>query len=247
MKKYFKIIMSLLLIVVIMFGGSGCMGKKADAQNSIKEKMYSYACEKYSSDFEIVDFIYALRGMDAYRSDVLTLSDGDDFIFNVTHSPQDVNCVNLYDDYYSEVLEQKFSDYLIEQNNVSFNLNTVVMLDQDYTNEELESLTVPQLVQSKGLMKLIIIAVVQADACYANDNLSDIYTLYENVCKLKPKYLDFQFVVTSDISEKLTNCIDNPRMNYENDWDSYDNIIEYLSIDEYLLSIEEFEYKIIKV
>ena len=243
--KYFKIILSILLLIIIIFVGVGCMNQNSAKQEIIKEKMYEYACDKYSQDFSVVNFEYAVRGLDANRSDILTLSDGKGFVFNVTHSPDDKDCENLYDDYNDEVLEQKFADYFKNQIDLDVSLNTVVMLEEDYDFEEINSLSVPKIINKKGLVKIIILVSTESEKGYILSHINDFYDFYNYIISLNPKYIDFEIVVSTNGDSELANVFSNPRIYYENDWNSYSNVKEYLSVDDVNLDQNQFAEKIV--
>ena len=81
---------------MISIWGVSCMKSNDISSDEIKMDMLNYAENKYSTKFNVVDFEFAMRGLDSNYHDILTLVDNNGVQFNV-YSNTDID--DKFDDY----------------------------------------------------------------------------------------------------------------------------------------------------
>lgn len=210
------------------------------SSDEIKMNMLQYAKDKYDEGFEIVDFRYAVRGLDSNFHDVLVLKNDNSVIFNIYSNTNTNEC---FDDYGMSVADKKVKDFIKCSSSLDFTLMVDLLADEQILPADIDSLSVSELVSEYEIAK--VIAVVRVDVI--EDNIDDLYRLYQIVASLNSNLIQYEVVESNGVDEKLDKVFDNIRLEYENDWSQYSSISKYLSTTDNNLTKEQFELLIEEV
>lgn len=232
----------IIITTLILTGVSGCMGK-VNQEEKI-DIMKKYAEEKYNENYKQVSFI---RAVDETRSDVLTLSKGNDFIFNVYHRGVDSDYAELYDDYNVETVNQQFCDYFAKKSEFQFGnakMNAIIELGavEYLSTDKVKDKTVEQLIDEFGLTEINVMLMVEEEKGWIENHAQQLFDAYNYLEGMLPeRNVIFQVVVGSLEDEKLMNCITNPEVYYDNDWYEYKSVKEYLFVaDDSIKNLGDF-------
>lgn len=235
MSKCFIKILSILLIIVILLGGTGCMKSNDNiSKEEIKTNMLKYAEDKYNEKFDVVDFDFAIRGLDSNYHDVLVLKSNESIKFNVYSNTDTSEC---FDDYGMSIVDKTISEYLKESVNLQFCVMVDLLADDQILPADVITLSALQLSERFEIAKIIVVTKVKS----INANIDELYKLYQLVITLNPNLVDFEVVSSNGDDEKLDKVLDNIRLNYENDWTQYPTINESLVAIDKNLTIKQFE------
>lgn len=234
MKKLQNILI-ILLIILIPVGGFGCMKSNNNVSSEeIKMNMLQYAEEKYNEKFDVVDFNIAIRGLDSNYHDVLVLENSESVKFNVYSNTNTSEC---FDDYGMSVADRIVSDYLKDSSNLELCVMIDLLADEQIMPADVKSLSISQILEKFELAKIILVAKVEN----INENIDNLYKLYQSAVDLKPNVIDFEVVSANGTDEKLDKVFSNIRLNYENDWTQYSSINGSLVAKDKNLTIEQFK------
>lgn len=244
MKKSKNILM-ILLIILISAGGFGCMkGNNNVSSEEIKMNMLQYAEDKYDEHFDVVDFNLAIRGLDSNYHDVLVLKNDSSVKFNVYSNTNTNEC---FDDYGMSVSDKKIYDYIKESSGLDFTL-MADLLAEDLAEDQI----LPADVNSLSALEIMdnyeigtVIVVVRVDDI--EDNIEELYQLYQMIVSLNSDSIDFEVVSSNGNDEKLDKVFNNIRLDYENDWSQYSSINKFISATDQDLTMEQFEMLIEEV
>lgn len=230
--KKIKNAVFIVAFVLGLVGMSGCANTEKHQNN--RKIMKQYAEEKYGKEFEELSYLFA---QDDYSTDRLALSDGKDFIFNVYHRPKDENFESLYDDYIEEAVNQKFCDYFAEKGvflfeGATYNLMVSLGNTEPLSLDEVRGKTAAELREEYGVNYINLLCVVEADRGFIWDHAKQFYAIYNYLEEMSLNGVQMHIVVGKTSDKALMRCVKNPNLFYEDDWQTYKSVKEYLSITE---------------
>lgn len=211
----------LTLIAVFAVGMTGC----SNNSNKKIEEMKRYAEEKYDKEFTVEYFKGAL---DATYKNTLTLSD-DELIFNVFYREEtDV----MRDDYITNLIAQKYSDYLSEKCNVtqeSVQIHSLIYLGTGKTLdvEYVRNTDIRELKDELGF-SAIFLTINTANSI--KDIKNELFDLYNTISEDTSGNIELSVVVCDEKSSKLEKSLTNLYAYYERDFSKYPEIKEYIHI-----------------
>lgn len=209
-------------------------GNDSISKEAIKTNMLQYAEDKYDKEFQVIEFNYAIRGLDSNYHDVLVLKDNGSVKFNVY---SDINTNDCFDDYGMSVADKKISDYVKESTVLDFVLMVDLLADDQILPNDINSLSASQIINNYEVEKIIVL--VKTDSI--EKNIEKLYDLYQITVSLGSNLIDYEVVSSKGTDEKLDKIFDNVRLNYENDWNQYQSVFESLSTSDKDLTKEQFK------
>lgn len=209
------------LIIFLVIGVYGCM--KNQNVEAKMEDLENYASNKYGREFTIINFQAA---KDETYTNILTLSDGE-YIFNIYQSGDN----KASDDYPQSVVNQKMINYLKDDINYEYDIfaNFMFTNGNEMSLEYVEESIASTILSDYSLLKIVIIIRVDSGISEHSDSL---YNIYKEAMNLNPKYIDFEVIQTDDMSIDLKDMLNNLPAYYENEWNKYPEIEEYLCISD---------------
>lgn len=251
MNRYLKMVLSVLLTISILLGGVGCMNQSENNKDIIQEKMYNYACEKYTQDFEIVDFEYALRGLDSDRRDVLNVKDNSGVAFRVFHYTDDDGFIELYDDYPGSIVDHLFADELSAMPEFfGMDYAVTISLDLGYESlyyEDVNHSSLYDILNKFDLYKITIVIICKDNSIKLAEKMDEFYNCYSKLLSFNSECIDFEVIKTTGNDEALEYSLSNIKIEYENDWSSFNSIEEFISVKELNVTFDEFKEQITEV
>lgn len=218
----FKKFSVLILILIFSMEITGCVNNS----NKKIEEMKQYAEEKYGKEFTVEDF-YAAH--DSTYNDVLTLSDGE-ALFNVVHTEEGT----IRDDYAEIVIYKKYKSHLIEAVNLTdknMEIYSAIFLinnkkvDYEYTfNTDIKTI-----INDSDVLKSVVVIRVPD---FENIDKDTLFDIYETILIDNPKLIDFNIIACDEIHPELKRSLTNMKRYYDNDWEEYSEIKNYVHTED---------------
>lgn len=225
--KTVRSIALLLMVGIIMFGACGCMDKKT-YENEISN-IKGIVEQRYGQEFSIE---YFLPAKDKTYDSILTLSNKEGVVFNAY---QRGDSDEITDDYPEALINAKLTDYISTSVNVPSSLKVSVLgILRDGS-----SLTVDSARKYSGLpshqeyIKLITVISLNANI---SEHKNELYNIYTEVLKFESDLIEFEVVSLLDPGEELSKILNNPLGYYDNNWEDYDEISDYIDITSKLIA-----------
>lgn len=179
--------------------------------------------QRYNEEFTVE---YFQPAKDETYTDILTVSNNDGVIFNAYQMNDDSD---ITDDYPEAIINSKLKDYIVSESGTStkFDINVFgilsdgSVLDIDYAN----NYTVSS--DNKDFIKMVVIVSLNGDIA---SNKNDLYKIYSELIKFDSNLIEFEVVSLSETDEELSKVINNPLGYYNNNWDEFDAVENYIDI-----------------
>lgn len=234
--KFIKKIIFILLVLMISIWGGSCMKSNDISSDEIKMGMLNYAENKYSTNFNVVDFEFAMRGLDSNYHDILTLVDNDGVQFNV-YSNTDID--DKFDDYGMSCADKILNDYLKSTVDVELCSMIDLISNDQVMPQDIKGLYVSDFSNKYEINNITVIAKVNESELEAK--MDEIYKLYNCVTSIQSENIDFEVVSVEGEDRKLDNLFNNIRADYENDWTQYSSVRHFITTNKKDLSQLQFE------
>lgn len=192
-----------------------------------KETMLEYAHEKYGSNYNVVSFTEARNST---FTDVLVMTDGEGFTFNVYHDPSDKAYERIYDDYIEELVDEKLRLLLLEQHDlgqIDFNVRVVLSDIYKASPDEIQQMSLDKIFSSYNLLKIICVLDTGMDKGASTVDEQTLFGLYRDLVGYQPKHLEYTVLYTQ-LDDDLETCISNIRKDYDNNWEKYTSVSGYI-------------------
>lgn len=230
----------MMVILLIVMGLCGCMtnsgtGSRKETDSEYINMMKAYMEEKYSTTFEIVDYILPKSTISSgMELNVLVLRDSNGLTTNVR--AKFGTPYHFYDDYVESCTAAK------------------ILSEIGFTNENIDALSLHVVVRNKSIETIDIspenvpsLTVVAKVADRPNDtNLQSLYEIYDQICALG--YEDVYFLVGFvNNSSDFDAAVENYTVYGKSKWSDYNGaFFAYLSITSAGLSFDEFCCSVVK-
>lgn len=206
------------LILLMMIGVSGCMSQNRQA---VIDHMLERTEKKYNKKFEVVDFVAA---KDPTFDNILTLS-SDGLMFKVYQRGEN----SLWDDFVQVYAGNKAMTYFRSMfDAVPSHIEIFGFFRfADLKNlQEVVEMEAEELIATK---RIIQVGVAIKTTKNLPDDKEFLYAVYNELCSLDPKYIEFVIIQVQGLSEELDRMLNSFYYNYNSDWQANEVIISYIS------------------
>ena len=227
------------------------MSKKGDSEE-VKAEMIQYLEAKYGSDYEILNFEYALRGLDANRNDALKVRMSNGVEFYVYHYTGEGSAPKIYDDYIEGYVDKLFYDkfgQMPEFSKYTFFQTAAVRWGEKSRDDidRIVQLPLDEILDDYQLLGITMVITFTEPGMSISDEIEGLYECYKKASTIYDmKAIHFEVIHYSGNEQKLQDTIYDIRKNYDNNWKTYSTIDQYLSVSEFGLTLEEFTQKIVE-
>lgn len=220
----------------------GCLyfGTSMYEKQILIPNMQKYAEEKYSSSFEVVDFIAGKRQLyyDAGFHDLLILKDKDGTKFTVYSSTAEND---MFDDYGISCADKKLTDYLKNNSDLDF-CSMIQLIPLNFGSQimpdDIKELSVLDFSNTYKVNKITV--VVKVNEAEYDKKLDEIYNLYKCASDLSSNNIEFVVLSVQGEDKNLSELFNNIELNYENDWTLYPSVKKWNTITQNNVTKEKF-------